>query len=305
MDNNEATSTVMLRIQGLDPENACKIMGYILIHDPGEKEMIRLALGPETQLINLINQAKASLGLLSNNSSAPSTPSSPSPFNPMSNLHRRPVFPQSAPRIIIPNNGFNMNPSSPSSPWAHMSPKPVSYAAVVNGTGTSPPNPSFSHPFHNNTAGNEFSEDQLLFETKNLDFMDPIMSPGGRSDSVMFPYGNCNENHHHNLHRRSVSVSDVFLGGGGESDDNNGGWRPCMYFARGFCKNGSSCKFVHDGFGDSPDAIVGSPKLDGFEELLRMKAIQQQRFAAASQLMAGGAPFRYNRCMNFLNESPR
>ncbi|KAL6976633.1 hypothetical protein U1Q18_025420 [Sarracenia purpurea var. burkii] len=78
-----------------------------------------------------------------------------------------------------------------------------------------------------------------------------------------------------------------------------------MYFARGFCKNGNSCKFLHGGFADSQDgsAIVGSPsKLDGFDELLRIKAIQQQRFAAASQLMAGG-PFPYNKCLNF--DSPR
>ncbi|KAA8549793.1 hypothetical protein F0562_001477 [Nyssa sinensis] len=352
MDSYEATKIVFSRIQILDPENASKIMGYILIQDHGEKEMIRLAYGPETLLLALISQAKSCLGLSSNNSSTPSTPSSPSPFNLISNPNRANPLPQSSPRIVIPNNGFHMNPSSPSSPWSlsgfsdhrspssHMSPRPsstLSYAAVVNGTSngasgsfSSLSSASFSVPFCTNSTcsdpndeyGNLQVQDQLSFfddsSSKNVDFMDPIMSPSGRSDSVAFPYrnttsnwvdsGNCGDAHHHHLHRRSCSVSDAFLGGGSEDVGTGYGWRPCMYFARGFCKNGNSCKFLHTGFADSPDAsaaIVGSPsKLDGFDELLRMKAIQQQRFAAASQLMAGG-PLPYNKCMNFLNDTQR
>lgn len=46
-----------------------------------------------------------------------------------------------------------------------------------------------------------------------------------------------------------------------------------MYFARGFCKNGGACKFLH-GDGDAID--VGSPS---FDELLKLKALQQQRFS--------------------------
>ncbi|CAL5423697.1 unnamed protein product [Camellia sinensis] len=344
MDSYEATKIVFSRIQSLDPENASKIMGYIFIQEPGEKEMIRLACGPETLLLSLISQAKTRLGLSSNTSSTPSTPSSPSPFNPMSNPNNnnRPnPFLQSSPRIIIPNNGFHMNPSSsPSSPWSvsgfsdhpntHMSPRPassLSYAAVVNGTSNggsgsfSPPTgSSFSlPPLYNNTTScsdlaDEYNaQDQLSFlddplSKNHLDFVDPIMSPSSRSDSIVFP--NWGNNHHHQqLHRRSSSVSDVFLGGLGGEDGGTGlGWRPCMYYARGFCKNGNSCKFLHGDFADSPDAsaaIVGSPnKLDDFDELLMMKAIHQQRLAAASQLMTGG-PFPSNKCINFMNDSPR
>ncbi|XP_059665310.1 zinc finger CCCH domain-containing protein 55-like isoform X2 [Cornus florida] len=351
MDSHDPTSIIFSRIQSLDPENASKIMGYILFQDFGEKEKMKLAFGPDNLLLSLIIQAKAQLGLSSNSSS---TPSSPSPFSPISNLTRPNPLTQSSSRIIIPKNGFHMNPSSPSSPWSlsgfsdhrspnsHLSPRPassLSYAAVVNGTTngasgsfSSSPNTSFSVPFYSESSCNDLNDEysnlevhnQLSFldesSLKNTDFMDPIMSPGGRSDSFVFPYGNtasnwvdsgnCGDSHHHQLHRRSCSVNDVFLSGGSDDGGSGLGWRPCVYFARGFCKNGNSCKFSHGGFADSldaSDAIVGSPsKIDGFDELLRMKAIQQQqhRFAAASHLMAG-APFAYNKGMNFLNDTQR
>nr|KAJ0222358.1 hypothetical protein LSAT_V11C200061710 [Lactuca sativa] len=334
MDTIEATKMVMSRIQNIDPENASKIMGYILIQDQGENEMIRLAFGPENLLASVIKQAKAFLDISSNTSS---TPSSPSPFSN-----------QRSPRIIIPNNGFHhMNPSplSPHSPWSssgsfhdrRSSPRAASYASVVNGGGGGS-SASFYNSYNdgteeynnNNNSGLQVVTDQLSFldNAKNGDFMDPIVSPGGRSDSILFPYpnsttdwsadgGSCGDAQHH-FHRRSCSVNDMFFGGGGGNDDLGnglGGWRPCMYYARGFCKNGTSCKFIHGngGLGDemclgssSPTAIVGSPtgNIDGIEDFLRIKAIQQQHRAAA--MAAGGPhPFPFNRCMNFLNDSPR
>lgn len=339
MDTYEATKIVLSRIQTLDPENASRITGYILIQDQGEKEMIRLAFSPESVLVSYVNQAKVCLGISSNSCSTPSTPSSPSPFssnNPISNSNNpnRPnPFSQASPRIVIPNNTrFHLNnPSSPSSPWSarSSSSRSASYAAVVNGstnTASGSSNSSLSLPFYannNSDLSDEFGNIQVQDQLSFLDeSMDPIVSPSGRSDSVLFPYGNCEDNtahHHQQLHRRSCSVNDVFLGGedgGGGGGSSGFGWRPCLYFARGFCKNGSSCKFLHNGggFGEgdsSPDAVgpmVGSPsKIGSFDELLRIKAIQQQRFAAAQQLMASGAPppFAYSKCMNFLSENQR
>ncbi|KAK4380318.1 hypothetical protein RND71_002180 [Anisodus tanguticus] len=253
MDAYEATKTVLSRIQSLDPENASKIMGYILIQDQGDKEMIRLAFGPETLLISLINQVKTRLGLSSNTSCAPYP------------------FQQSSPRIIIPNNGFHQP-----SPWSCSGGggSPSSYSAVVNGS-------------ENNVL------DQLSFE--------PVVSspPSGRSDCMVFNEENSRQNM---FHRRSCSVNDVYLGGGYDGPNY------CMYYARGFCKNGNSCKFMHGGFGDNPDELSGSNNVECFDEFLRVKALQQQqRFAAASQFMASGGrhPFAYNRCINIFNDNQR
>ncbi|XP_057790189.1 zinc finger CCCH domain-containing protein 22-like [Salvia miltiorrhiza] len=277
MDTYEATQVVMSRIQSLDPESASKIMGYILIQDQGEKEIIRLAFVPDSILLSYINQAKACLGI---------TPSS-KPF--------------SSPRILIPNNGFHFSNPSPSrssptptlSPSPSPSPRPFSYAAALNGSTANANSPASSFNFYG-AGGAElpFLDDSAV---------DPVMSPSGRSDSLLFPYGE--EPSPHPFHRRSSSVNDAaFLA---NMEEGGGfGWRPCMYFARGFCKNGTSCKFLHGGDGDAAAPEVGSPG-KGFDDLLRMKALQQHRFALMASSPRGQQHFSYNKCMDFLNDNPR
>nr|GMD61753.1 zinc finger CCCH domain-containing protein 23 isoform X2 [Ipomoea batatas] len=232
MDTYEATKIVFSRIQSLDPENASKIMGYILIQDQGDEEMIRLAHGPDAFLFSLINQAKDCLGLSCSSHSTPSSPYSPTKFGP---------FPQSSPRITIPNNGFPA--SSPSSVWSAGSPafprSPLSYAAVVNGSTNPASSGSSSSPSHGFYNGDS-AADQLAFLDEPFE---PIMSPTGKSDSLIFPYEESPDHH-----RRRCSVSDGFLGG---SDDGGAGLRPCMYFGR---KNG----FSEPGDGSGPTVWNGS-----------------------------------------------
>ncbi|XP_059449512.1 zinc finger CCCH domain-containing protein 22-like [Corylus avellana] len=85
MDFSESTKVVYNRIQRVEPENVSKIIGYLLLQDHGEREMIRLAFSPDNVIHSLINKAKTELGL----SKPPvSTPISPSPVNqvPISDL---------------------------------------------------------------------------------------------------------------------------------------------------------------------------------------------------------------------------
>ncbi|KAE9593482.1 hypothetical protein Lal_00029280 [Lupinus albus] len=329
MNGYEATRIVFSRIQNFDPENASKIMGMLLIQDHGEKEMIRLAFGPEALVHSVIVKARKDLGLPSNTSPTPSTPPSPSPF-----LSRQSSTTSASrlsginlpPALTIPNSTSSNSPS-----WATMSElntpdelivSPNNFVVGSNNTSSS------SLPFYHHANGgvsdpiDEFQlQDQLSFLNdgsdphKNHDLFyhshsDLSSSPTSGADPNLFPsYGWGGGA----LHRRSCSVNDACLG---SEDPNSGfGWKPCLYFARGYCKNGTSCRFLHGGggIGDADIAMIGSPSkiemMDQCHELLRSKTAQHQRLAAASQFMASSFPYS-PKDMNLLlqqqqNDSPR
>ncbi|KAM1495892.1 hypothetical protein COP1_030345 [Malus domestica] len=327
MGSYELTNVLFSKIKTLDPENAIKIMGYLLIQDLAEKDLIRLAYGPESLLHSLIVRAKIQLGLSSNTSSVSSTPSSPSPLNPIARPTNANPFSQSSPRIP---NGFDFgnNSSSPSSnPWPlsgfpnnSISPKASPLLSHDNIRAGSFSVPVHSHQFCKDGGGGGGGDgwpgSDLIDEhqlSEYLSFLNESSSSSRPGDSIdprlelgpgVPDWVHSVNNGDTHFHKRSYSASDACLGS--EDPALGVGFKPCLYFARGFCKNGSNCKFVHCGFADSldaPGAIVGSlSNLDGFEqqeEMLRLKA-QQQRLAAASQFMAGASPSSYNKYMNFL-----
>ncbi|KAJ0021691.1 hypothetical protein Pint_31003 [Pistacia integerrima] len=300
MDSYEATRMVFSRIQNLDPENASKIMGYLLIQDHGEKEMIRLAFGPETLIHNLIIKAKSHLGILNfqNNaitppsSSSPSTPSSP--FNPISRPNPLSISSSSPSSTPWPLSGL----SSPHSPSVNGFSSSLSYANIVNGSSNAANSESL---YNNGDVIDEFQlQDHLSFlnESKGEDLFDPRLELGySPADSQ--------------LHRGSFSVPGATCFG---SEDANSpfGWKQCLYFAKGFCKNGGSCKFLH---GDSVSAVadavassaavnVGSPnKLNEFEKQRKLAAVSSQFMGAVSfpynksaALMVGDELHKFGRC---------
>ncbi|MBA0617860.1 hypothetical protein Godav_027274 [Gossypium davidsonii] len=63
MDFTESTKIVYNRIQKLEPENVSKIIGYLLLQDNGDLDMIRLAFSPDALLHSLIHKAKSQLSL--------------------------------------------------------------------------------------------------------------------------------------------------------------------------------------------------------------------------------------------------
>ncbi|KAM6595122.1 hypothetical protein CsatA_002825 [Cannabis sativa] len=303
MDSYEATRVVFTRIQNIDPENASKIMGLLLIQDHGEKEMIRLAFGPETLLHSVILKARKDLAITSSSSSSspPLTPSTT--VNGSVNLS-----------LTIPNS----NPTS----WVDeltISPPKNSSSTSLN---------SSSLPFYANNNDNNIIIDDFHLQNPDLFYQD-YLSSSSPTDHHQAVWSNSSVNH-----RRSCSVSDVCLN---TEDPNSGfGWKPCLYYARGYCKNGTSCRFLHGvgvGVGDNNNngsacgSDGSSPKLDNMmaaaaaaaepchheQQLLRSKSAHQQRqhLAAASQLMAAAAnSFPYSpKSMNFLlqqqNETQR
>ena len=92
MDFYEATRIVFSRIQSLEPKNVTKIIGYLLVQDHGDREMIRLAFGPDSLIQSIISKAKKELGLQVAQSS---TAQLLSPYNyaPFSHVPSRSSYP--------------------------------------------------------------------------------------------------------------------------------------------------------------------------------------------------------------------
>ncbi|XP_042449634.1 zinc finger CCCH domain-containing protein 18-like isoform X1 [Zingiber officinale] len=58
MEKLEVADCVFSRIQRIEPENAMKLIGYLLLKY-SQKEFLEFALGPDDQILSLINEAKA------------------------------------------------------------------------------------------------------------------------------------------------------------------------------------------------------------------------------------------------------
>ncbi|VAH42097.1 unnamed protein product [Triticum turgidum subsp. durum] len=255
MDAYEATKVVFARIQGLDPDHAAKIMGLLLIQDHGEKEMIRLAFGPEALLLAVMAKARKDLGLL---------PGAPPPVfsrsNSVSNGTAEEMAGVGEEQLMSPANG-----------------------------GGGPQSPFFGGD--SSLILDELHlQDQLAFLSeggmgggggRQLPLFDSgeCRSPSG--DGGLFPYGAGWANGGPG-HRRSASVSELCFGG-----SDGLGWKPCLYYARGYCKNGSACRFVHGGL---PDDLAGA-KMD-------QAAVEQQcqdfLLRSKSQRLAAAAGFAYS-----------
>ncbi|KAL5764776.1 hypothetical protein ACOSQ2_017370 [Xanthoceras sorbifolium] len=301
MDQFDATSVLFDKVKSMDSENASKIMGYILIQDFKEGDLVSLAFGPETLLQSLVFKARIHLGLSSNTMSTAIPPTN------------HPTFARVSPRVA--NNGFvdfeqNMSLSDPkASPF-------LSYDNIRSGSCLVP---GVSHLNNGGGCGGVVAGDigsnsrntcggDLVDEHQFNDYLS-FLNENSKNEEFNCEVRNWGQdvsNGDTHLHRRSFSASDVCFG----TDDASfgAGYAPCHYFARGFCKNGDNCKFVHGDFGDNVDGngvLVGSPsKMNGLylqlEEMMRLKAQQQQRLAASQFAAAGVSSLPYDKRMNFL-----
>lgn len=106
MDPGDPTSIIFAKIRTLEPENAPKIIGYFLMQDMEQSDLIRIAFGPQTLIQSFCRKAKSDLGLSSNGFS----------LNPSSrpiNIHHQSLS-QSSPRNEFFEFSRNPNPLSPS-----------------------------------------------------------------------------------------------------------------------------------------------------------------------------------------------
>ncbi|KAF7141660.1 hypothetical protein RHSIM_Rhsim06G0174300 [Rhododendron simsii] len=120
MDLPESTKVVYNRIQKLEPENVSKILGYILIQENADRDMIRLAFSPDNLLHSLINKVKVRLGLTSTAPvSAPISPPQLIPNQPLDiplqfvHFSQSPSRPFSSPASLRANHPYTLEIAPP------------------------------------------------------------------------------------------------------------------------------------------------------------------------------------------------
>ncbi|CAN4110162.1 unnamed protein product [Withania somnifera] len=210
MDFSESTKVVYNRIQKLEPGNVSKIIGYLLLQDHGEQDMIRLAFGPDYSIHSLIKKAKNDLGLSSK-------PAISGPLSP-------PLVNRALP-IDVP---LKFSPFSPASPH----PFPT---LRVGNPYWEPQGPAENHPIHTldflpvGCSDPMTNEHQLLnqFQFLSLDDHSDHINSDFSGDRY-FPGPALGPR----SSRRSPILPEFPV-------------KICHYFNKGFCMHGSNCRYFH------------------------------------------------------------
>ncbi|XP_021992869.1 zinc finger CCCH domain-containing protein 18 isoform X2 [Helianthus annuus] len=206
MDFSESTKVVYDRVQKIEPENVSKIIGYLLLQDHGEREMIRLAFGPDNLIHALINKAKTHLKLPSNTTVG--QPSSPPQVNslpdmPIGPIHFTPFSPStrhSPLTIQVPNRCCDHHG------------QPVDFVPMVYPA-------SYPEDYH--------LHNHLRFMSLE-DQMEPVNSPDFSSGHYYSPEPALGPR----ANRRSPSLPEF-------------PFKVCHYFIKGFCRHGNNCRYLH------------------------------------------------------------
>ncbi|XP_009145520.1 zinc finger CCCH domain-containing protein 55 isoform X1 [Brassica rapa] len=261
MDPGDPTSILFTKIRTLEPDLASKIIAYLLLQDLGKRDLMRLALGPDTLLQSVCLKAKSALGL-SNGSSSSSSGTTPPLLNPISrpiNIHRHSPFMEFSRSPSLNNTPGSSNPNVGSSPFQ-----------------------ASSSLFASDGGGDDLVDEGQL--GNYLSFLNESSSKNNNNnDETTDLFGFSGDNDDAHLHKRSFSASDVCFG---SEEPGYGGY--CRFPGLG------------DDF-ESPGGGFGSPDFRQQEEIARMKLAQRQRMAAAQFLAAsGGSPMSYDKGINFL-----
>lgn len=226
MDAYEVTRLVYSRVQSLEPDLASKIMGYLLLQDQGEQEMLKLAFTPDLQLQAVMNKAKQQLGLsLTSGSSTVGVVPAPLQAQAAASSYRVPglfssITSATSPSPLLlppdpfpfyPDDGLPPSNSAPVTPLHHQHHHHV---------------PHFSNSFNDVYSPQPDGISNLLVDKLHPDAASNFFS---RPPSLTA--------------RRPSSLSDFPLSP--DSTCLSPAWKPCLYYSRGYCKHGSNCRFLH------------------------------------------------------------
>lgn len=245
MDFSESTKVVYNRIQKLEPENVSKIIGYLLLQDHGEREMIRLAFSPDNLIYSLITKAKSDLGL---NKLPVSTPISVNPA-PVSDVP--PQF-----------TSYSSASSRPISSPVTLRPASSYWDAQATGEQQQVHNLDFGPPGYSESVAEDYRlQNQMQFLTLDdqLEFVNSDFS-----SNYFYPEPALGAR----TSRRSPSLPEFPV-------------KVCHYFSKGFCKHGNNCRYFHghpmpESF--SPMFIPNSNEITNEEHIVSPRSLEKLEF---------------------------
>ncbi|XWS31076.1 hypothetical protein CRYUN_Cryun23aG0046300 [Craigia yunnanensis] len=214
MDFTESTKVVYNRIQQLEPENVSKIIGYLLLQEHGDRDLIRLAFGPDTLLHSLIHKAKSELSL---NKAAVSVPISPSQVSPTPVIDLTVQFTQYSPA----SSRTVSTPATIRAATPFWDPQ-VAADQHVN-------NLEFVPPGYSDAVAVDYRlQNQMHF----LNMEDQLESANSVSSEFLSNYYYSEPALGGITSRRSPSLPEFPI-------------KICHYFNKGFCKHGNNCRYLH------------------------------------------------------------
>ncbi|MQM21871.1 hypothetical protein Taro_054917 [Colocasia esculenta] len=211
MDFSEATKIVFSRIQKIEPDLVSKIIGYLLLKDYGDREMIRLAFGPDSAIHSLIVEAKNAL---------PGLGLSPKPTVPAS-IHAIPELPlqfssysSAGPRPLSSSAAFHV---------------PAHYWDSQIAPDQQPSMHDFASSLYQDTVGEDYSQPQIGSMDEQLEPLNPMGSNFASNyyyqeaalGAALTPRS-----------RRSPSLPEFPP-------------KVCHYYYKGYCKHGTNCRYFH------------------------------------------------------------
>lgn len=215
MDFSESTKVVYDRIHKIEPENVSKIIGYLLLQDHGEREMIRLAFSPDNLIHSLIHRAKTELGLSKPPVSAPVSPSLVNQV-PVSDLPLQftPYPPALSRRISSPTTLLGRS--------TYWEPQVVADQQPVRNIDYVPP------AYSDSTVDEYCLQNQMQFLTLEDRLESASLVGSDFSNNYYYPESTYGVR----TGRRSPSLPEFPV-------------KVCHYFNKGFCKHGNNCRYFH------------------------------------------------------------
>ncbi|XP_044472951.1 zinc finger CCCH domain-containing protein 18-like isoform X3 [Mangifera indica] len=231
MDFSDSTKIVFNRIRKLEPEQVTKIIGYLLLQDHGDQEMVQLAMSPDYVIQEVIYKAKAELQQLPlKSASAPISPSMNSPpvndgpahYTPFSLASSRPAMSLPA-NFRVPSYWENHVAAKHNSDFV-----PLGYSDSINELQNQAQFLSLEDQMEHVNLGNAGSANDYYYS-------DAVLSNlGARS-------------------RRYTSLTEIPV-------------KTCHYYNKGFCKHGSNCRYYHGQVAENYSQLFGHNSMDGFNE---------------------------------------